>query len=657
MSSFINKIIHYKNKGVYMKNIKFLAIASLGAILLSGCKPALSTESLTFNILQNWDKVGMKNHLNSGSNIGPLNWFSVEALVQYVRSTDEVFFVLAESVEHHTDHTTTVTLREDANWHNGDPFTSDDAIGYYYINQGQVTNYIDSFEKIDDKTFTINWKEAMEPNDKVKTLLLAVDRSGSVHYGEFKEYVDKAKEILDNSPEAPIGYTGWAPFNHLATDEDETAYLENYTKFKAHNPDWFVATGPYKLFRQSETEMILKKNEDYWAADNLKFEYIKATNSMSDLNQIYSMLQMGKIDYQDGLAPQNTLEHIIESNPNMAHYKMFDPGAIGLVFNQNTKKKTGINGESEYFWTDNVRLAFQYIFDRETIKNAGNPYGITSYRPLMSMAPSEAATYMSEENFNKIPVYSHDEAKAAQLLEADGWNKVDGQWYKNGTKITTTIHYDGSHPGQSGAAIAAQAALANFGIECVLKRGSDFNSWFGTAQSEAFAFDMSMCWTDLNMSFSYPTGSFIYCYTDITAKVMQLPKFTKEDAPSEEYIGKYKLELDKADGSGTFRVVDVLDGMYCLSDAELTERVDDLVLGLAKKNYGVQFYQNVTGSFLNCGKIGGLPRQDLLAENRNLTYVPNAEENPEDFLAFGKLNLHYSYATSFITGGFYPIGK
>lgn len=630
--------------------------------LLASCEnKQLSVEQRTFNILQNWDKVGMKNHLNAGSNVGPLNWFTVESLVQYVRSTDEIVYCLAESIEHKADHTSIIHIRPEAKWHNGDDYVADDLVAYYYINQTEVTNYMMAIEALDSKTVKVTWKEQMEPNDNVKTLLFANDRSGSIKYDIFKKYVDRVKEVLFRGKMAPADYTGWAPYGRIASAQDTTDYGNNYAELKSEvNPDWFVGTGPYRIKAQSETEMILEKFPDYWAVDNLKFDFIKATNSMSDLNQIYSMLQMGTIDYQDGLAPIDTLNTIINTNPQMSHYKMFDPGAIGLVFNTEAKKPYGPNGSKVKIWTDEVREAFEYILDREEIKNSGNPYAETSYHSMMSMAPSEAKVYMSKENFDRLPVYSHDENKAAELLRKAGWEKKnDNYWYLNGNKIQLIMNYDGSHPGQSGAAIATQAALEKFGIECVLKRSSDFNSWLGLASSAAFAGDMSMCWTDLNMSFSFPKGSFTYCYTDISSKVMQLPKFEADDPdlPSKEYVGKFKLKFPHANGQGEFYVSDVLNGFYCLKDEELTARVDDLVLGLANMNYGVQIYQNVTGSFFNIGKVGGLPKQELLAQNRNMTYVPSRETDVEDFYRFGRLNFHYAYAAPFILGDLYPNAK
>jgi hypothetical protein len=79
-----------------------------------------------------------------------------------------------------------------------------------------------------------------------------------------------------------------------------------------------------------------------------------------------------------------------------------------------------------------------------------------------------------------------------------------------------------------------------------------------------------------------------------------------------------------------------------------------LVLGLAKKNYGVQMYQNVTGSFFNKAKVGGLPNSNLWDAGRNMTYVPNKSDNYDDFMAYGKLNFYYAYASSFISGMLYP---
>lgn len=72
---------------------------------------------------------------------------------------------------------------------------------------------------------------------------------------------------------------------------------------------------------------------------------------------------------------------------------------------------------------------------------------------------------------------------------------------------------------------------------------------------------------------------------------------------------------------------------------------------MARKLYGVQFFQNVTGAFWNIGKIGGLPQQELVEQNRNYTYVPSSGQ---DFDDWAKINILYSFGTAITDGTLYP---
>lgn len=67
------------------------------------------------------------------------------------------------------------------------------------------------------------------------------------------------------------------------------------------------------------------------------------------------------------------------------------------------------------------------IFDREQIKNIANYYAITSYYPMMSMAPSETEQYMSEEGLAYLEenfTFSYNQQRATELLEQEGWVKT-----------------------------------------------------------------------------------------------------------------------------------------------------------------------------------------------------------------------------------------
>lgn len=630
------------------RQFTLVTLLLLVAIVLSGCsfgksKPAATT---TFRVAKPWDRTGIRNHYHSGSNIGALEWFSVEPLVQYVRSTDELHYLLAEEIKHYDDHTSVIKVRKDAKWHTGEKFAAEDVAAYFHINFVAVTNYLAKpMEVLDEHSVKLTWKSWMEPNDTVKTLLLAEHKAGSVQYSLFKEYVDRAQEILTSQERAPEGYTGWAPFGYKNSLGSEEEYNENYLSFRAVNPETFVATGPYKLEKVTQNQMVLVKNENYYFADNVKFDQILASN-VADITNIYNMLTSNELDYQDGVAPEATLNAILNNNKDMVHFKMFDPGAIGLVFNLEKR-----------IWTDPVREAFQYLFDREEMRNAGNKYAVTSYYPLIGMAPSEAETWMNPEDFKRIPKYDKNLAKATELLKQAGWSQIEGRWYdQNNQLVELSLGYDGSHPGMSGVAEAASSALEKFGIKVVLKRASDFGAWFDTAKAKESVYDFVVNWTDLNMSFSYPTGSFNYVLFDINGPIMHLGEFTAEDLATGliegNDIGNLRLVLNKADGSGKFVAYKYLTQMYSMSEEILEEALADLVFGLAEVNYGVQFYQNVTGSFLNAGTLANLPLKEYVKESRNVTYVP--EVGTEDFYTIARTNLIYSQGIPFKNGDYEP---
>ena len=305
-------------------------VTSLTACKFGGNKNG--TQSI-FRVAKPWDRTGIRNHYHAGSNVGTIEWFSVEPLVQYVRSTDELHYLLAENIIHNEDHTSLIKVRENAKWHSGEDFTAEDVAAFFHINFVAVTNYLSKpMEVIDEHTVKLTWKSWMEPNDTVKTLLLAEHKVGSVQYSLFKPYVDRAQEILTSQELAPEGFTGWAPFGYKNSIESEEEYNKNYLSFRAINPEIFVATGPYKVSRVTQNQMVLVKNEDYYFADNVKFDSILAYN-VSDITNIYNMLANGELDYQDGVAPEATLNSILNNNEEMVNNKMFDPGAIGLVFN------------------------------------------------------------------------------------------------------------------------------------------------------------------------------------------------------------------------------------------------------------------------------------------------------------------------------------
>lgn len=628
------------------KIISVLVVLLLALTCLFACSPTVEIVNVntekTFRTLGTWEKSGIRNHYNGGTGIGPLETFAIEGLYQYVRSTDEIVPMLADGpIDHISDTESVIKIKQNAKWQNGDDFLAEDVLSFYWLNHTIATNYMKDIQQVDNKTVKIIWNANRPLANEVKNLLIAQDKQGTAQYAEFKEYADRAKSILDASPEIADDSTTWGAFNKFSTTEQIKQLEQTLADYKNHNPQWFIATGAFKPSKISETQMLLVKNQYHWNADVIEFEKIEVYSS-SDLNQTYQLAANNKLDYLGDVPQLSTIHAILNKNKNLVHLKMYDPGAIGIVFNM-----------EKPIWTDKVREAFQYIFNREEIKNAGNPCGVTAWGALQAMAPAEAQKWMRAEDYAKIKTYEYDENKAESLLKEAGWQKVNNKWTVNGTAVKLYLGYDQDHAGHSGVAEAVASALNNFGIEVVMKKAS-YSAWYATAIADNSAYDFTVAWTDLNMSFSYPTGSFKN-FQNVTANLIHAPKYpdnmTDENGNLSPLAGNVNLTFEKI-GGGEISFSETIDVLYSKTGEELKDIVGSFVLGIANRNYGVQFYQNVAGAFCNKGMVAGLPLQSYWEKDRNVTYI--AGPNDKEFFDVAKVNMAFANSVLITYGQWTP---
>ncbi len=595
-------------------------------------------QSKVLRIFGTWTKTGIGTHYNCGADAGPFVIFGLEGLAQYVRTTDEIVMLLAESFTHEGN-TTKVKLRDDAYWHDGEPVVSMDIIGCWYLNHDEATSYMESVTEIDDKNFLITWKSYLTPAESARDILLAqATKIGSTPYHIFKEFVDEAIELTNSLEQCPETSTSRnsSYFDKNWNGDAATAFGEIYTAYRAYEVDGvYPATGPYKLESYTETQMTLVKNENYYLADTCGFERIEVTYqpTAAVANQ---MLAAGQVDYVDGTPLQSVLESILQQNGSLVHYKILDQGTVGCLFNL----------EKEIWASDIVREAFQYVFDRELIKNTANPYAATSWHSMSTMCSYEAEKWLDPDDYDKLAEYYYDQSKAAELLEQAGWSKADGAWQdENGNKVSLTLGYVEGTP-WTAMATTVQALLKSFGIEVILKSTESPTTLLANARITDSEYDFMLYFTALNPWGSHPGGAFKHMYSQMDAAMMHLPV--------NESDGHYSLVLNKADGSGTFRAWDVFERIYTYSGSRLREVTADLVVGFAEMNYGIDFYDNVTGSFFNLDTVGNLPLQELFSEDRNITTL--YYYNDADYDNVQKLNLYYTQATSYSTGVITPRG-
>lgn len=601
---------------------------------MTGCqKSEDGADELVY--VHSWTSEGLGGHYYSGANMGPVSWYVVEGLGDYLRTEDYVYFSTAKGVEHFDDNTSVITLRDDVRWqYTNEPFCAMDVVAFFYLNTTALTKYVTKIEAVDEQHVKITWNEAYPVNDQIKTLLIVTDRVACTPYSVFKEFADTAIRIYNNAPEAPADTM--ASFGKEPSPDDAVALAENYGRFQAFEPEYFPATGPYTISRYDANEMILTKNKDWYDADKVGFHTIRLINSVGDASLFSSMLIGGDIDIWLNTPSKPVVDNILAANKDIVFYKVRSPYAHGVKFNMQ---------KADTLWSDKVREAMQYVFDREEIRSLACYYAVTSFTPMTGMTDSDMAQWMSEGAYGELCdkyTYSFDWQKAEELLKEAGWNRKGGKWYgTNGELVELVIGYDGSNTVPSTVAEAIQAQLTNFGITASLKRASGYAEFYALATQENSPYDLVCDNTSYNASYNYPSACFNEFYNSGVGATANL-KYLKD----ETLIGYQGM---------SFKPADYIDRMLTFQDDELTEAVDNLVLGVARENVGITMFQECSGGIFNSAKIAGLPFEDEIAKSRDVQYIPAG--GTEDNIMLLYTILFYDHGSALYNGMLSPAGK
>jgi len=97
---------------------------------------------------------------------------------------------------------------------------------------------------------------------------------------------------------------------------------------------------------------------------------------------------------------------------------------------------------------------------------------------------------------------------------------------------------------------------------------------------------------------------------------------------------------------------DYMDLLYTLEDEMLKNITGSIVVGIANEMYGINFFQSVTGSFINVGTLAGVPLEEYWQEKRNIPYVFDLA-SLEAIDAAG-MNFFWSDTTKFVDGTISP---
>lgn len=420
----------------------------------------------------NWNPYSVGVRLDVGGHSGMM-----EYLFYFNLETGDVIPWLGESFEYNDDFTeVTVALRDGAEWGDGVPFTADDVV--FTVNMlkanaptlsysAAMDEWVKEMQKIDDHTvkFILN-----KPNSRFVNSQLMVEIWGALPI--------VPKHVWENED----------PLTFKAFDDTQDPKV--------------VGTGPFKLTKATQEEIIYERRDDWWGAKT-GFHALPEVKELVWIGGTEetraALLASNDLDYP-GYMTKGTFEVARAKNANVRAwsndlpYAWMEPVPLTLPINTLIEP-----------WDDpEMRWALNFALDRDEMAAIAWE-GISA--PLGSMfAPTAPLNKFLEDNkdlFEKYPVMEHNPEKTSQILTSKGYTKDrSGYWVgPDGDRLEITVEAAAEWPEQKkmGMVIAEQLVRAGFDAKARIMEWSTLSDKFATGESTTWAY-----WLVAGVSEPYP---------------------------------------------------------------------------------------------------------------------------------------------------------
>jgi len=396
-------------------------------------------------------------HGNPFDDVAGLNWsvqpFLYEPLTDYSALPEKEYRPAALESFKMEGKTLTMVLRDDLKWSDGSKLTVDDVMTSLYLAaaKGTLWEVAESVEKVDDRTIRIEFVNESPLN--LNLVLPSYIMTPTVHYGgfadELKDYIEQYR-VWDEA-------TGRYKFD--AAGQDVINAIN--TRLGNYKPDPLkevLFSGPYVLTGVTSAEMIFEANPHYYM--EVKIPKIRALRSAGGESFATAVLEEAFTVENGGLSPEMTQQ--VENKFKNKLRTIFIPefSQIGYLFNY----------QKYPFDIPEVRKAFAYMMDRDTLIKLAEPGSFVSDTHATGMLPSLIPAYSSQEFLNTLTDYSYNPAKAEELLTSIGWKKVNGKWAnEKGEVVKIEMVTIGSWPSLMYPAEAYSTMLKESGFDIEFK--------------------------------------------------------------------------------------------------------------------------------------------------------------------------------------------
>lgn len=185
------------------------------------------------------------------------------------------------------------------------------------------------------------------------------------------------------------------------------------------NEDWhatpenFVSNGPFKLVEwEHNQKLVLIKNENYWAADDVKLDTLIITTIESDTTQLY-MFDSDQIDIAE-FPPLQEMSRLLEEQKATIHP---DLGVYFYSFNTRVKPLEDVR----------VRKALSMAINRQSlIDNVTQAYEKPAYAMVPYGVKDAGSTGKGDFRENGGDFFKEDLAEAIRLLAEAGFPEGKG---------------------------------------------------------------------------------------------------------------------------------------------------------------------------------------------------------------------------------------
>ncbi|MFP8953491.1 ABC transporter substrate-binding protein [Natrialbaceae archaeon A-arb3/5] len=337
----------------------------------------------------------------------------------YSPSEDEIYSLIATDWEMVEDTTLELSFSDEWTWHDGDDLVAQDWVmqmqmaleimEYQADDDSRPHQFIESAESVDDYTAQVHLHDPLSETVAVQNVV--ADLVGDESRGIFTKHTDDQ-------------WSDWHDQLRNSDDSEMESVLEELTSESYPLLEDAVGNGPFQVADIGDNIMIMEKYDDHPNAENINFsEYSVHLYENDNPTQPYVN------DEIDAAHTQFPVEDDVESQLPDGHTLIKEGFSTNNLITFNCGHDVS---HDTPFSNVNVRKAVCHVFDRQQVVQLTQGVNrIFDWPPcrvpgdVLDSGTHEAAEWV--EDFTKYG--ENDTERAAELLEEEGYQRDDGEWY------------------------------------------------------------------------------------------------------------------------------------------------------------------------------------------------------------------------------------